>query len=149
MWTHPEEHRRLSNIYHHMKRRCFNKKNIAYHNYGGRGITICQEWLGSKGFHNFKTWARNNGYNDKLIIDRINNDGNYEPSNCRWVTLKYQQHNKRTNVFIQDNGEQLTVMQYAEKYNLKSDRIYHRLKKGWSLEDALHKPVRSYKGDNK
>lgn len=75
---------RLYASYHAMKKRCYNNNDKRYHRYGGRGITVCAEWLDKKnGFINFYNWAMANGYQDDLTIDRINNDGNYEPSNCR------------------------------------------------------------------
>lgn len=88
---------RINNEYRHMKDRCLNSKSQIYENYGGRGISICDEWLGENGFINFYNWAIKNGYSDKLTLDRINNDGNYEPDNCRWTTKTVQSINRRTN----------------------------------------------------
>ena len=70
-----------------MEERCYNIKNKSFKNYGGKGIVICDEWL--QDFNKFKEWALANGYEDNLTIDRINNNGNYEPSNCRWVTKSF------------------------------------------------------------
>ena len=81
-------------------RRCFDKSREQYINYGGRGITVCDEWQGTDGFKNFYKWSMENGYSDNLTIDRIDNDGNYEPSNCRWVDRKTQARNMRTTKFI-------------------------------------------------
>lgn len=78
-----------------MKSRCFNHKCCNYKYYGGRGISICDEWLGKNGFRNFQDWALDNGYKDGLSIDRIENDKNYHPNNCRWVTKRVQNINKR------------------------------------------------------
>jgi len=78
-----------------MKRRCYNPNDQAYENYGGRGIIVCEQW--EKSFVMFEIWAKMRGYKDNLTIDRIENDGNYEPSNCRWVTKTEQAHNKRNN----------------------------------------------------
>jgi hypothetical protein len=86
---------RLNKTYRGMKQRCYNPKNTRYEYYGGRGIVMCQEWLGENGFINFMNWALKSGYTDELSIDRINNDGIYEPSNCQWVNEESQCRNRR------------------------------------------------------
>lgn len=98
--THGLRKTKLYNVYSGMKQRCFNSNNKRYKNYGGRGITICDEWLGEHGFENFYNWAMESGYDEsksrsEQSIDRINANGNYEPDNCRWADSYTQAHNKQ------------------------------------------------------
>ena len=90
--THGDSKARLYNIFNHMIARTTKPNNKNYVDYGGRGISVCKEWLK---YENFREWALNNGYEEHLTIDRINNDGNYEPNNCRWVNRTVQNRNKR------------------------------------------------------
>ena len=84
--THGKSGTRLHNIWCNMKQRCFNKNASGYYNYGGKGVTVCEDWLN---YESFENWALSNGYDDDLQIDRINVNGNYEPNNCRWVTKSF------------------------------------------------------------
>lgn len=119
-----------------MKDRCMNPLNSEYSLYGGRGIKICTEWVNS--FENFYEWAMNSGYSDGLTIDRINNNGNYEPANCRWTDLKTQANNTRRNHYLTYKGETKTLAEWAEimkiNYSTLKARIntYH-----WTVERAL------------
>ena len=91
--THHCTHTRLYRIWNNMKNRCYRKSYHAFHHYGGRGIKVCDEWRDD--FQAFYDWAMANGYRDDLSIDRIDSNGNYEPSNCRWATMAEQNKNKR------------------------------------------------------
>ena len=120
--THGQSHTRLHNIWLDVKKRCSSKTNQAYPNYGGRGIKVCDEWL--KDYMNFYNWAIANGYSDNLSIDRIDNNDDYKPSNCRWTTKKEQANNRRTNVYITHNGETKTLAQWVELYNMNYGKAY-------------------------
>ena len=132
-----------TNIYFvwcHMVQRCYNPKNSRFSSYGGRGITICDEWRHDLGA--FNKWALANGYDKTLSIDRIDNNGNYCPENCRWATQKEQANNKRTNKFISFNGKTQTITQWADEKGLKYSVLSNRIRNGWSVERALTTPVK-------
>ena len=125
-FTRPHE-KRLYKCYHAMKTRCLNSKDRYYARYGGRGITVCKEWL--KGFDYFYDWALQNGYADNLTLDRRNNDGNYEPSNCRWITIQRQMQNTSKNIYVIYDGKKVALAHLAEiceipEYVLRQ-RYYH------------------------
>lgn len=126
---------RLHKIWWDMQDRCYNKKVPNYKNYGGKGIVICEEWLAD--FMNFYNWAINNGYKEDLSIDRINVKGNYEPSNCRWVTTKTQSRNKNTNVFITYNGETKCLTDWAAELGIDRKTLSNRLNKGWNIQKVF------------
>lgn len=134
--THGESGTRLNKIHRALKQRCNNQKNPAYKDYGGRGITVCEEWAQS--FEAFRDWALANGYRDDLTIDRIDNDGPYSQENCRWISMKQQCNNRRSNRIITYNGESHTVTEWAEltgiNYHTLMGRLYGR---GWNAEKAL------------
>lgn len=143
--THGESDTRLYNIWEKIKGRCFNDTDAAYSRYGGRGITMCDEWNGENGYINFRAWALSNGYKRHLSIDRINNDGNYEPSNCRWADRFTQANNKRNNTIIICDGKSLTLAEWSRETGIKSHTIHARLKAGWSAEKALYTKAREQK----
>ncbi len=135
-------HERLYTIYTNMKARCYNINSSSYKDYGKRGITICKEWLDD--YNTFKKWSINNGYSEDLTIDRINVDGNYEPTNCRWVNLDVQANNKRNNHYITYNGKTQTLKQWCDEFNLNyrvvSSRFYRRCWENKSIEEKLFTP---------
>lgn len=141
--THNLSNTRLNKIYQGMKNRCYLKTSVSYKNYGGRGIKICNEWLGINGFVNFYKWALTSGYKDELTIDRIDNNGNYEPNNCRWITVLEQQNNTRTNRWFEYKDEKLTLSQIARKYNINISTLSHRLKKyNGDIDKCLSEPLK-------
>lgn len=141
MITHNMYKTRIYKVWEDMKSRCDNPHNNRYKNYGGRGITICNSWR--ENFLNFYEWAINNGYTDKLTIDRIDVNGNYEPSNCRWATPKEQANNRTNNHRITYEGKTLTITQWSEITGINRDALYHRLiTRGWDVERALTKPTK-------
>lgn len=131
---------KLYKIWGAIKTRCYNKNFIYYNNYGGRGIIMCDEWKND--FSKFYIWAIENGYKDGLTIDRINNNGNYEPSNCRWMTRPEQNNNMRKNIIINYNGKEKTITQWATEFNLNRTALYYRIKRGWDIEKALTTPLK-------
>lgn len=128
-----------------IKDRCLNQNNPNYKNYGGRGIKVCDEWIEERGFENFYNWAINNGYQDNLTIERNDVNGNYDPSNCRWIPLCDQALNTRANVYLEYNGESKPIAQWAREYGMDYHTFHNRVRNlGWSIEKALHEPVRPY-----
>lgn len=119
-----------------MKDRCMNSNNKEYKNYGGRGVTVCNEWKNN--FQAFYDWAMTNGYVEGLSIDRIDNNGNYEPSNCRWATRREQQLNTTRNKRITYNGKTQTLTEWSEELNVRFNKLWERLYKlNWSVERAF------------
>lgn len=131
---------RLYKIYRHLINRCNYKKDINYKNYGGRGITVYQDWQDD--FMNFYNWALENGYQDNLTIDRIDVNGNYEPTNCRWVTMKIQQNNRSNNRILEYKGQKKTITEWANYCGLSYRNLYYRLNNGYTVEQAIEKPKR-------
>lgn len=133
---------RIQNIFLHMKDRCYNPNFKDYKNYGGRGITICEEWQTPhswKGGRAFKKWALENGYADNLTLDRIDVNKGYSPENCRWVSMKEQQNNKRNNRLISYNGKTQTIALWCEELELPFSTVKNRLNRGLPAEKVLSK----------
>lgn len=127
---------RIYTIYKHMIDRCFNPKNPYFNLYGGRNITVCEEWKND--YKSFQKWSLENGYKENLSIDRINNDGNYCPENCRWTTMLVQQINRGNNRRIFYNGKNLCLSEWCRLLGFKHNAFLGRLKKNnWTYEETL------------
>ena len=118
-----------------MKTRCYNPNARHYQYYGGRGIRICDEWLND--FKNFYYWAINTGWIQGRTIDRIDPNGNYEPSNCRWATVKEQNCNKRNNIVLTHEGKTKKLIDFCKELKVKRSVVVNRLNRGWKPEEAL------------
>lgn len=126
--THGETKTPLYQTWLSMKQRCTDKNSKSFKYYGGRGIKVCDEW--KKDYLSFKKWALNSGYSESLSIERINVNGNYEPSNCSWITVKKQAQNKQNTVWIEFNGESKPLVQWCEELGLDKGLVgnrYHKL----------------------
>ena len=137
-----------------MKSRCYNENDGKYDKYGGRGIRVCDEWLGKDGAKNFAEWAYKNGFDERKkqkeqSIDRIDVDGNYEPSNCRFVNAKTQANNKTNTVYIEYNGERKSLQEWSELTGIKESTIRWRINNGYSTEKALTEKVKVVKRSGK
>ena len=127
--------KRLYNIWHNIIERCRNPHIPDYKDYGGRGITLCKEWKES--YLAFKTWSLENGYRDDLQIDRINNDGNYCPENCRWVDNKTNVRNRNCTVKVTINGETKPLVEFAEMAGINKRTVSQRYRSGIRGEELL------------
>lgn len=118
-----------------MRYRCTHKNHKQFPDYGGRGIKVCNEWLYD--YKSFELWARKNGYKKGMTIDRENNDGNYEPSNCRWVTQKVNNQNRRNTVRIKYKGEIYLIEEAALKFNIPKEILSDRITRNWTPKEAI------------
>lgn len=139
--THRESGTRLYNVWSQMWGRCTNPNANAYRCYGGRGISVCEEW---KRYEVFRDWALSHGYAPNLSIDRKDNDGNYNPDNCRWTTALEQANNTRRTRFLEMDGRVLSVSEWARQLGINQSTLSMRLNKyGWSAEKALKTEVKT------
>lgn len=125
--------KRLRKIWESMHERCEYEKHPHFHNYGGRGISVCDEWTE---YLPFAKWAFSHGYDESLTLDRINNDDGYYPDNCRWASMKEQANNKRNNHLVEVNGEIMTINECAERYGIPKSTVRYRSNLG---RDILEK----------
>ncbi len=135
--THGMSRSRLYGVWRGMLARTENSRHVEYENYGGRGIRVCDRW------HRFELFARDvaQGYERGKQPDRIDNGGNYEPGNCRWISQQANQRNKRTNHQVTWRGRTLIVQEWAELLGINANTLVYRLKRGWSVDRALSKGV--------
>lgn len=143
--VHGKTGERLFSVWINMRSRCRSPKNHAYKNYGARGITVCPEW--DNDYEAFRSWAFANGYDEsaprgECSLDRIDNDGPYSPENCRWVSLKDQQANKRGVLLVTYNGVTKPASQWSVEAGFERHLVGDRIKKGWSAEAAITTPPR-------
>lgn len=131
---------RLHNIWRGVRKRCLSEASKSFIMYGGRGIRICKEW---GEFINFYDWAMNNGYTDNLTLDRINNNGDYEPNNCHWVGMQAQARNRRTSRNIEYNNEIKTLAEWADFTGIAYTTLFARIKAGIPLDMAFQKNLPS------
>ena len=135
---------RLYSVWKNMRNRCYNVKNEEYENYGGRGIKVCDLWLND--FGAFRDFMLSRGYDEKApqgkcTIDRIDNNGNYCPENCRIITIQEQAYNKVNNRIVTFNGKEMTLTEAAREAGLTQKIVFSRIAKGWTEERALNTPV--------
>lgn len=122
-----------------MIQRCMNPNATAWDDYGGRGISVCEEWLGTEGYHQF---VKDMGFRpDGMTLDRIDTNGNYEPGNVRWATPKTQQNNRRVTKMLTFNGETMSQAAWTQRLGMSRNAISERLRKGWTVEQALSAPL--------
>lgn len=131
--------KRLYQIWYSMNLKCYDETHKSYSCYGGRGISVCEEWR--KDYLPFREWALSNGYKDNLTIDRIDVNGNYEPSNCRWATIRQQANNRRTNHVIEANGEKHTLKEWSEILSVSEYVAWYYASRGYTGDRYYSKLV--------
>ena len=131
--------KRLYRIWHDMLRRCEDKRVKSYKRYGERGIAVCPEW---HDFQAFYDWSLDNGYSEELTLDRVDNNKDYEPDNCRWADKYMQANNRRSNHYITYNGKRQSMKEWSRELNISYTALRSRLMRGWSAEKALTTPIK-------
>lgn len=146
--THDMSKTRLYREWASIKSRCVYKSSKTFKSYGGRGITICDEWMNS--FEVFRDWALSHGYADNLTIERVDNDGNYCPENCKWIPKKEQARNRRSCYSITYNGKTQNLVDWCNELNLDYKMIHNRIHKlSWNFERAISEPIHIEKRNRK
>lgn len=140
-------HNQLYQCWENIKKRCYYQKEPQYRYYGAKGVTVCKEWKNN--YSEFKNWALKNGFKLGLTIDRINVNGNYCPENCRWITHREQCSNRTSNRILTFNGTAHTVTQWGEIIGIDSKTLFARLKRGWSTEKTLTRPLDNRGGNQR
>ena len=135
-FKHGMSNTRIYTIWSGMIQRCCNPNAKNYPRYGGRGITICEEW---KEFKNFYDWSKISGYTDNLTIERLDNNGNYCPEKCTWITKQKQMRNTRRNKFIEYGGKVHCVSEWAEILGINPEKLFYRLYNGWPIKKLFNK----------
>jgi hypothetical protein len=127
---------RIRAVWRHMMQRCYDSKRYGYQWYGARGIKVCERW------HDLVNFAADMGHPPEgLTLDRINNDGDYEPSNCRWASPKEQARNTRRNRYLEFRGQRKIMTEWAQEMGIRDGTLFQRLARGLSVEDALTLPI--------
>lgn len=140
MVKHGKSHKeRLYETWKNMRRRCYDKSNKRYANYGGKGIRICDDW---NEYSNFRKWALENGYSENLTIDRIDVNGNYCPENCRWADSLVQANNTTRNRYIEYNEKTQSMADWAREFGIKYYTMNSRIQHGWSMDKIKNTPER-------
>lgn len=140
--THGLTGTRIYGIWGKMIGRCHNKRDHRYKHYGGRGISVCEEW---RSFENFYEWAVNSKYEENLTLERIDVNAGYSPTNCKWATWKQQQNNRTNNRLINFEGKTMTLQEWSELIGIEASTLRYRLVNDWSIDDAINTPVGSPK----
>jgi hypothetical protein len=137
--THGDWALRVRRIWMGMIARCYSPTATSYHNYGAKGVTVCEEWLD---YFVFKEWAYKSGYEDNLTLDRFpDKKGDYGPTNCRWATYKQQANNKTNNAILNIDNQSKTISEWADLSGINQSRISTRIKLGWDVKRAVFQPI--------
>lgn len=134
--------RRLKDLRRNMIARCYDSKNKRYDCYGARGIVVCDEWV--RDIRGFYKWCLDNGYAPGLQLNRINNNGNYEPSNCNFVTALENANNTRHNHMVRWGGKEKSISDWARQMGVRPQALIHRFTRGWDLQRAMTQPFRDW-----